>query len=275
MHLFLSPHLDDIVLSCGGMIYELLKQGESVETMTYFAGDAPHPLPNSPLIDNIHARWGLGDNPFQERREEDKRAFRALGNVKPHFGDWQDCIYRLGKSKQSLYVTDDHIFGTIHPEDPLSSVEIDLKLWQDKLTYLYIPLSAGNHVDHQLLRQKANQWLNKSSSTVAVFWYEEYPYSSEAGEVNVSHSGKEERLSGATAVQTALSTLPFEVVSQVYSVSESALQAKIGAIKCHYSQMNTFWHTEQELFESVLNYARSVGQSAGVALGERLWTLKT
>jgi LmbE family N-acetylglucosaminyl deacetylase len=275
MHLFLSPHLDDIVLSCGGLIVELLQQGERVEVMTFFAADAPKPLPDSPLIDNIHQRWGLGDNPFLERREEDKRAFQALGSVKPHFGDWQDCIYRLGKSGQPLYVTDDHIFGTIHPEDPLRSTDIDLTLWQDELTHLYIPLGAGNHVDHQLLRQKANMWIEKVSTTVAVFWYEEYPYSSEAGEVNVSHSGEEARLSGVTAVKTALSWSPFDVVSQVYAISEDALHAKIEAIKCHYSQISTFWHSDHELAESVLNYARSVGQSSGVMYGERLWKIKT
>lgn len=274
MHLFLSPHLDDVVLSCGGIIYELLQQNEPVEVVTFFTADAPNPLPISPLIENIHTRWGLGDNPFLERREEDKRAFQALGNIKIHFGDWQDCIYRLGQSAQALYVTDDHIFGNIHPEDPLRSAQIDLTLWQDGLTHLYVPLSAGNHVDHQILCQKATDWYEKHANEVAIFWYEEYPYSSEAGEVNVSHSGEEERLSGLTAVETALSTLSYHLVSQVYSLSETALQSKIEAIKCHHSQISTFWHSDHELAESVLTYAQFVGKSASVAYGERLWTLE-
>src|SRR5258706_8490960 len=37
-HLFFSPHLDDAVLSCGGMIHSLISQNKSVHLTTVFAG---------------------------------------------------------------------------------------------------------------------------------------------------------------------------------------------------------------------------------------------
>jgi len=55
---FLSPHLDDAVLSCGGFIFELIQKGERVEICTICAGDPP-PGELSPLAEMLHQRWGV------------------------------------------------------------------------------------------------------------------------------------------------------------------------------------------------------------------------
>src|SRR5712671_1587678 len=39
-HLFFSPHLDDAVPSCGGMIHSLVSQNKTVQVITVFAGDS-------------------------------------------------------------------------------------------------------------------------------------------------------------------------------------------------------------------------------------------
>src|SRR5687767_8416687 len=146
------------------------------------AGDAPDPLPTSPLVEEIHARWGLGVNPFIVRRAEDQRAVEYLG-AEIAFGEWLDCIYRTDTTGTALYPNDDAIFGYIHPNDPLRHATLHLSKWADDLTHLYIPLAAGNHVDHRLVRELALMWLAGHMAKVAVFFYGEYPYTSEAGEV--------------------------------------------------------------------------------------------
>ncbi len=265
MHLFLSPHLDDAALSCGGIIHHLTQSGQPVAVMTLMAGHAPTTLPESPLIRTIHARWGVGDEPFAARRAEDRAALGQLGISNIWVGDWHDCIYRTNARGQALYVTDDHIFGQIHPDDPLGHAAIDLAPWPN-ITHLYAPLGAGNHVDHQLVRAMALK-----TQTVALFLYEEYPYSSEAGEVFHAHAGEEMRLSGATAVHTALASLPATPTLQIHPISEVALRAKIDAISCYHSQISTFWNDCDEMIQSVRNHALQAG---GNNYGERLWILE-
>ena len=40
--IYLSPHFDDAVLSCGGVIFEQSRQGIQTEIWTIFAGSPPH-----------------------------------------------------------------------------------------------------------------------------------------------------------------------------------------------------------------------------------------
>jgi LmbE family N-acetylglucosaminyl deacetylase len=268
-HLFLSPHLDDAVLSCGGVICELLKAGEQVDVLTVVAADTPVPVPQSALVAALHTRWGLGDNPFLGRRQEDREALTKLGAVGVHFGDWHDCIYRTDSRGQLLYTTEDQIFGKVHPADPLQNASLDLSLWPN-ITHLYAPLGAGNHVDHQLVRQSTLQWL-KNAHQVAFFLYEEYPYSSEEGEIFHTFGGEEARLSGVSAIAAARATLPGPTVPYIWPLSESTIQTKISAIMCYHSQISSFWNDVAEMTHRVRNNARGIGRIIGAAYGERLW----
>ncbi len=97
-HLFLSPHLDDAVFSCGGQIVLLREQGASVHVVTAFTGDAPEPeAPLSDFAALLHALWDAGDNPFAVRREEDRCALHLLGVTWTHLL-YQDAIYRRPQS---------------------------------------------------------------------------------------------------------------------------------------------------------------------------------
>ena len=53
--IYLSPHFDDAVLSCGGLIRAQSQEGLAVEIWTIFAGDPP-PGPLSEFALKIHAR---------------------------------------------------------------------------------------------------------------------------------------------------------------------------------------------------------------------------
>lgn len=271
LHLILSPHLDDAVLSCGGLINKLVNAGENVAALTIFAADVPADLPYSELNEQIHQRWELGDNPSPGRREEDYQALKTLGDVGVYYEDWLDCIYRVNSQGQLIYTSVEQFLNQLRPDDPLLNTPLDLSRWPE-LTHVYVPLGAGNHVDHQLTRKLALEW-RKSAPNVAFFLYEEYPYGSEAGEVFFAYDGNTRPPTGATAVQVARSTLPAPTTPQVQSLAEANIQAKVKAIACYRSQISSFWSSLDEMAESVWNYARTVGQSAGLEYGERLWLL--
>jgi LmbE family N-acetylglucosaminyl deacetylase len=269
-HFFLSPHADDAVLSCGGLMADLARAGQRLSVYSLMVADAPMILPESELVQKIHNRWESGHNPFHIRREEDQQALGNYG-IQPIFGEWLDCIYRTGPDGEPLYWNDDDIFGNIHPDDPLLNADLDLTPYLP-IDRLYIPLGAGNHVDHQVVRKLALDCITAIQPALAIFFYEEYPYSSEAREIDRSHAGQKKRLAGQAAVQAAQATLHTPLKSEVLAISEAALQTKIDAIACYASQISTFWGDLAEMAHSVRNYAAEVGRSAGIPYGERLWT---
>lgn len=257
-HLFISPHPDDAVLSCGGLISQLSGK-DNVIVFTVLAGNAPDPLPDSPLITNIHQRWGLGDNPMPARRKEDKAALGKLGSAVV-FGDHLDAVYRTDESGTALYISDDDLFSDIKAADELAHADLNLQALLP-FEVIYIPLGAGNHVDHMLVRWLALAQLETLPKPLAVFFYEEYPYNSETGETLHSHAGNRERLSGNAAIETALLTLPLSVEPVIKPLSKDAVELKIEAIQCYRSQISTFWEDAQMMAARVRD----------AALAERLW----
>lgn len=270
-HLILSPHADDAVLSCGGLMYTLAQQGQPVVVWTLMVADAPKPLPRSPLVNELHLRWGVETDPYVMRRAEDKVAIEQLG-AEVVFGDWLDAIYRVDSNGRAVYPNLDFLFAEIRPADPLLNNALDLARWPS-LQAVYIPLAAGNHVDHQLVRQLALRWLQAAPASIGVYFYEEYPYAAQTNEISHFHTGEKPRLFGSTAVQTALATLPGLTSPLVRQFDEAALQAKINAIACYASQISSFWNSTDEMAQNVREYARFVGSSTGVEFGERLWIL--
>jgi LmbE family N-acetylglucosaminyl deacetylase len=80
MHaVYLSPHLDDAALSCGGQIAQQTAAGLPVLIVTLMAGDPPA-RPLSPFAQQLHTRWQLHDAPtaVAARRAEDTAACRHL-----------------------------------------------------------------------------------------------------------------------------------------------------------------------------------------------------
>jgi LmbE family N-acetylglucosaminyl deacetylase len=152
--IYLSPHLDDAVLSAGGLIYEQTESGIPVEIWTFMCGYAP-PGEVSPFAQLQHMQWGFSsaEETTRMRREEDKTAAALVGATPVHF-DFLDCIYRRGSHGAWLY---DDIFVPPHPEDaglPAQIAEtISTRLQPDDV--LVCQLSVGSHVDHVLVRQAA------------------------------------------------------------------------------------------------------------------------
>jgi LmbE family N-acetylglucosaminyl deacetylase len=152
--IYLSPHLDDAVLSAGGLIYDQAWSGVPVEIWTLMCGYAPEEAV-SPFAELLHAQWGFSsaEETTRMRRAEDKRAAAILGAGVRHF-DFLDCIYRRAPDGEWLYSA---VYTPPRPEDgsipSLIAAEVSLHLQAEDV--LVCPLSIGSHVDHVLVRQGA------------------------------------------------------------------------------------------------------------------------
>ena len=152
--IYLSPHLDDAVLSAGGLIYEQTKSGIPVEIWNFMAG-VPSDTEYSPFAQLLHYQWGFStaEETFLARREEDKLAASLVGATTVHF-DFMDCIYRCDENGEWPYYNislPPHEMDADLPRQIADVISPRLKP-DDKLV---CQLSVGSHIDHVLVRQAA------------------------------------------------------------------------------------------------------------------------
>jgi len=152
--IYISPHLDDAVLSAGGLIYDQTHAGMDVEIWTFMCG-FPSTEELSPFAQVLHYQWGVPEGAATEmitaRRAEDVKAASIVGAKTVHF-DFLDCIYRRGKNGDWLY---SNVFVPPHEDDedlPARMAEsISARL--QPTDQLVCQLGLGSHLDHVLVRR--------------------------------------------------------------------------------------------------------------------------
>jgi len=111
-YIFISPHLDDAILSCGGIIHSLNSSGQNVEIWTVFAGKPKNFLFND-FTKSLHQRWALDDQfAITNRLKEDKTACKILG-VKAKYFRFLDCIYRFDENGKHLVNKEEDLFQDV------------------------------------------------------------------------------------------------------------------------------------------------------------------
>lgn len=240
--IFLAPHLDDAALSCGGQIASLTRAGQRVLVVTVMAGDPPTAVEND-YIRSLHARWELERDATAQRRAEDSAACAILGADFLHW-PFADCIYRLHPvTGAPLYLSDDDIFGDVHPaEQPLVAEIAALLRTLPAAGQLYAPLTIGHHVDHLLVTEAAQLAFGD-----ALCFYEDYPYAQQPGKL-----------------AAVIGDPPAGWQSTPVALSDADLNAKLEAILAFRSQLSTFFTDRADLERQVKGYAEKVG-------GERVW----
>ena len=152
-YIYLSPHLDDAVLSAGGLIYEQTRRRLPVEIWTFMAGFSPeHELTD--LARTMHKIWGARSaaDSVRARRAEDQRAAGQVGAKPVHF-DFVDAIYRRDLNGEHLYT--ETVSGTPHPAEADLPAQIaqTILAWVKPDDRLVCQLAIGSHVDHVIVRQ--------------------------------------------------------------------------------------------------------------------------
>jgi LmbE family N-acetylglucosaminyl deacetylase len=219
--IYLSPHLDDAVLSCGGLIFEQTRQGFQAEIWTIFAGDAPVG-PLSPLALRCHVDWGIPDphDLVAARRDEDQAAAAIVGAEIVHFS-LPDCIYRRSAEGESLYP--EEVFVPLHPFDLGLDADIAevLAAELNPQDILVAPLAIGEHVDHRLTRMAAERLARP------LRYYADIPYVLRKPELH------------APAIQG--------MKSHRYPISEEGLQAWLEGSSAYHTQMVMVFETEAKM----------------------------
>ncbi len=237
--IYLSPHMDDVALSCGGLVWEQAQAGLAVDIWTICSGDPP-PGRFSPFAIELHARWEITEMTAAQRRAEDAASAAILGARLRHL-PLPDCIYRKNSEGEALYASEAAIFGPIHAD------ESGLVRWlADEIARnlpagarLVCPLSLGGHVDHRLTHAAAGLL------GLPLWYYADYPYVLRFPDhlTGMQKAGWREN---------------------IFELTPAGLQAWVSSVAAHRSQISSFWPDWQSMNGAIRAYA-------GVPPVVRLW----
>ena len=232
--IFISPHLDDVALSCGGLVWDLTQKGDRVEVWTLMAGFPPDE-DYAAFARQNHELWGRsGREAIHMRRDEDQAACAVLGAQPRHF-DWPDVIYRRDPATNKPMVNDnDELFGK-PPEAGLVTAIADLLLHEvPQEAHLVLPAGLGDHIDH-----RAAVMAGKKASR-ASFCYFDYPYILWCFDQPAFTNG--------------------EWVKITRSLTKDSLHAWQEAVLCYTSQLSGLgWRNPQEVKLALNNYLAGGG----------------
>jgi LmbE family N-acetylglucosaminyl deacetylase len=252
IHIYLSPHADDALLSCGGAMHRQVEAGDTVRVITVFAGD-PTGADLSPFAVEQHGYWGNPPAPMALRRAEDVAAMVRIGSELCHL-DLLDAVYRTAPGGRWPYTDLTSLFGSVDPEDPIAPAslveQLSLHLAAKVDVILYAPLAVGHHVDHQIVHTAARDFL---AGKYRVAFYEDYPYAEEGGatESALSASGGE----GWTA--------------HIVSLEPEDVAAKVSALGYYRTQLPVLFGGLEVMPNRMWAFAAHCGPEAGLA--ERIW----
>jgi LmbE family N-acetylglucosaminyl deacetylase len=168
--IYLSPHLDDALFSCGGRIHQEVAGGLSVLIVT--VATAPAPARRSRYAARFHRRAGLGEDAMQRRRQEDLEAARRLGAETLHLG-LPDAIYRVDPlDRRTLYPRWTALVGRPRTRDPLGPLLRRGLAELPESELLILPFAIGGHVDHRLTREAAEA----TCAGRRLAYWEDFPY---------------------------------------------------------------------------------------------------
>lgn len=240
MLIYLSPHLDDAIFSCGGIIASQVEKGEDVSIWTLCAGK-PSRNNLSEFADNLHAIYGYGADPIGGRISEDIKACSLLG-IKYHHFSFLEAIYRKSSNgKYFLYPTPTAIFGKPRPEESILLEDMFRTLSEqvNPDCQFVVPMGLGKHVDHLLVRQAAAK-LGKP-----LWYYQDFPYA-------------------AAAVNEKRWLLKTGLRQEIIDVEKTHRELWEKAILIYKSQVPIFWRSRNDLHRMIRKYFAEGG-------GKSLW----
>jgi LmbE family N-acetylglucosaminyl deacetylase len=247
-HLFLSPHFDDVALSCGGTVARLAAGGVAVAVMTIFGGDPPPDMPLTPYAAEHLPQWGVRSvsAAFATRRAEDATATATLGAT------LLALPFVDGAFRGDHYHSWDELRTRLHPAEAALPGEIAAAVLASGLvgaeTVITGPLAIGRHVDHRAVFAALCLLAARGYRARG---YEDFPYAADAGEYAARMAAPE--LARATPEIVAIA--PW-------------LETKICAIACYASQLPSLFR-DGAMAETVRAYSAHVAGGNGIA--ERFW----
>ena len=305
-HVYISPHMDDAVLSCGGRIAMQVSQGEGVLVVTVFSeingSRAASAMP------------GIPPGGLREMQDEDETALGRLG-VDHLRLDYRDGAFRqrFPLLRYGLHLRAAErfagIFGAIRTDiERICSVAA--------CRNLYLPLGIGQHIDHHLAFRIGFHLKRNPANPIEVSFYEDIPYAliphaldfrlRTIGFAAFPNSRKRPSIrekimaihrsvrhlptltrnrffrKGALLVALSAGIVCMETVGRLTRYRRGEwlrpevvdvdpfFEKKVAAIMDYRSQAHLFFENEETLRRSLRQYSLDIGGSAGQYL-ERCW----
>lgn len=234
--LFISPHLDDAVLSCGGLIHQLTSNGTHCTNITITAG-IPDKDTSSGLMDEVQSQWEMVDpiEAVKARLLEDISANELLGSIPIHLNNL-DLIYRMDDHGHPLY---NDIYLPLHSSETNlhKTIANELASYINPADTVIFPLSIGDHIDH-VIAYEASKQINAK-----VLYYIDVPY---------FFRGNEEYTTRVSA---------FEKV--FFPLDQINVDAWIAAILRYPSQLSSLFKDGRDLITKITEY---YSQNRGIIL---------
>jgi LmbE family N-acetylglucosaminyl deacetylase len=236
--IYLSPHFDDAVFSCGGWIWEQAHAGTPVEIWTICAGDPPDG-PLSREARHCHRVWGTGtaQETVALRRLEDQAANQAIRAAWRHL-TLPDCIYRLSPRGEPLYPEAVNVSPHVLEFGLDQAIAAEIQAGLEIEDQVICPLAIGGHVDHRLTRAAAAH-LGRP-----IWYYADLPY--------------------LFRHPSALSPVVEGMRSALHPISPRGLAIWMGGIAAHASQILMQFTSEADMQATMRLYWKAHG-------GLRLW----
>ncbi|MCG2620534.1 PIG-L family deacetylase [Arthrobacter sp. I2-34] len=191
--LFLSPHLDDAVLSCGALL-EAQSGRRELTVATVFTESEQPPHTRSARAFMRLASVEDAAELFEARRAEDRAVLRDLGAKDLHLGA-TDAIYRRRRQPRIGVKPLGHLLPELVHRYPTYRLNIvggrisrgDRSLMatlggriaelmeQTKAELIFCPLGVGRHVDHLVTRALGAAFPER------VVYYSDFPYNQSSG----------------------------------------------------------------------------------------------
>lgn len=254
-HIFLSPHYDDVVFSCGGTLGVQVLCGLRPLVITVFGGAPATNAPLSSLATDVQRGYNLDTTRgaagvVEARQREDATALDYLQSDYLWL-DYPDAIYR---GDPPYYTQLDQVIGgDIHPSDLSIDNQLahDLLLLHERLpdAAWYAPLGIGRHVDHQIVASAADRLVQNGAK---VYFYEEFPY-----------------VLKPDALDARLKELGGAFEYALVEMSEM-LPVRLEAATYYASQIGANFGDIEEMNRAITNYAHGLRPVETVYL-ERYW----
>ena len=163
-HIYISPHSDDVALSCGGQIISNASRQDDTLILNIFTSESRYSRQGPAKMESA-----FRDSINEDRTKEDKSAWKSIG-VRADFLNLPEAILRkkfpfaILRSKGDDTIIDD-VCGALLPY---------VKAYPD--ADFYFPAGIGNHIDHLACKQAAFRLLDECVVD-KINLYEDIPYS--------------------------------------------------------------------------------------------------
>jgi len=154
--LYVSPHHDDVLLSCGARLLAESRRGLRIVVVTVF-GDGARPWPEAASFQGADVRRLALGLPDARGRSDYYSSFRAL--VEGRRDDDERWVHKAAGALTDL-------------------------AHRSKASQVYVPLGVGSHIDHRLCHEACLRAF-QSGDGRNVFLYEERPEAFVRGAVRV------------------------------------------------------------------------------------------